>query len=98
VEEFEIFYFFKFDILEFFTIREWYHTSVSKARYGVLALIAGMGRSILDAKATQAVEELTRELVRRYTIIIVTHNMAQARRISDSVILLGSFFSCKVYG
>ncbi|SVB47755.1 uncharacterized protein METZ01_LOCUS200609, partial [marine metagenome] len=36
--------------------------------------------SALDAEATRAVEELMLELAGRYTILIVTHNMAQARR------------------
>ena len=44
--------------------------------------------SALDPAATQRVEELIRELRGRYTIIIVTHNMAQARRISDECIFM----------
>ena len=44
--------------------------------------------SALDAEATKAVEELMRELVGRYTIVIVTHNMAQARRVSDECIFM----------
>jgi phosphate transport system ATP-binding protein len=39
--------------------------------------------SALDPIATQAIEELMKELVKRYTIIIVTHNMQQAQRVSD---------------
>lgn len=39
--------------------------------------------SALDPIATQKIEELIRELKKRYTIIIVTHNMQQAARISD---------------
>jgi phosphate transport system ATP-binding protein len=39
--------------------------------------------SALDPIATQKIEELIRELKARYTIIIVTHNMQQAARISD---------------
>jgi phosphate transport system ATP-binding protein len=39
--------------------------------------------SALDPIATQRIEELMRELVQRYTIIIVTHNMQQALRVSD---------------
>jgi phosphate transport system ATP-binding protein len=38
--------------------------------------------SALDPVATAHVEELMRELARRYTIIIVTHNMQQAARVS----------------
>ena len=39
--------------------------------------------SALDPKATAAVEELIWKLRGEYTILIVTHNMAQARRASD---------------
>ena len=39
--------------------------------------------SALDPIATQKIEELIRELKKRYTIIIVTHNMQQAARVSD---------------
>ena len=39
--------------------------------------------SALDPKSTQKVERLIQELKREYTIIIVTHNMQQAARISD---------------
>jgi phosphate transport system ATP-binding protein len=39
--------------------------------------------SALDPIATQAIEELMKELVRQYTIVIVTHNMQQAQRVSD---------------
>jgi len=39
--------------------------------------------SALDPIATLKIEELMRELKRDYTIIIVTHNMQQAARVSD---------------
>lgn len=39
--------------------------------------------SALDPIATQKIEDLIRELKEEYTIIIVTHNMQQAARISD---------------
>jgi phosphate transport system ATP-binding protein len=39
--------------------------------------------SALDPIATQKIEELMYELKRDYTIVIVTHNMQQAARISD---------------
>jgi phosphate transport system ATP-binding protein len=39
--------------------------------------------SALDPIATQAIEELMLELVKQYTIIIVTHNMQQAQRVAD---------------
>ena len=44
--------------------------------------------SALDPKGTEAVEELTWELRGRYTIVIVTHNMAQARRASEECIFM----------
>ncbi|MHC4550475.1 MAG: phosphate ABC transporter ATP-binding protein [Planctomycetota bacterium] len=44
--------------------------------------------SALDPKATEAVEELLWELRGSYTILIVTHNMAQARRASDECIFM----------
>jgi phosphate transport system ATP-binding protein len=39
--------------------------------------------SALDPVATWKIEELMGQLVTRYTIVIVTHNMQQAARISD---------------
>ena len=39
--------------------------------------------SALDPIATQRIEELIYELKQNYTIVIVTHNMQQAARISD---------------
>jgi phosphate transport system ATP-binding protein len=39
--------------------------------------------SALDPIATQKIEELIVELKKQYTIIIVTHNMQQAARVSD---------------
>ena len=47
--------------------------------------------SALDPIATQKIEELIVELKKKYTIVIVTHNMQQAARVSDrtSFFLLG---------
>ncbi len=47
--------------------------------------------SALDPIATSKIEELLHELKKKYTIIIVTHNMQQAARIADEVgfMLLG---------
>ena len=47
--------------------------------------------SALDPQATAQIEELMRELKNKYTIIIVTHNMQQAARVSDDTgfMLLG---------
>jgi phosphate transport system ATP-binding protein len=39
--------------------------------------------SALDPIATLKIEDLMRELVKEYTIVIVTHNMQQAARVSD---------------
>ena len=40
--------------------------------------------SALDPRSTQAIEELIGELKKDYTIAIVTHNMQQAARVSDT--------------
>jgi phosphate transport system ATP-binding protein len=47
--------------------------------------------SALDPISTQRIEELMRELVEKYTIVIVTHNMQQAQRVSDYT----AFFSIR---
>ena len=39
--------------------------------------------SALDPIATKRIEELITELKAEYTIVIVTHSMQQARRLSD---------------
>lgn len=44
--------------------------------------------SALDVEGTRAIEELMLELKGRYTMVIVTHNMAQARRVSDECIFM----------
>jgi phosphate transport system ATP-binding protein len=44
--------------------------------------------SALDVEGTRAIEELMWTLRGRYTIVIVTHNMAQARRASDECIFM----------
>ncbi len=44
--------------------------------------------SALDPKGTEAVEELIWELRGEYSILIVTHNMAQARRASEECIFM----------
>lgn len=52
--------------------------------------------SALDPISTAKIEELVLELKNRYTIVIVTHNMQQAVRISDSTafFLLGELIEC----
>jgi len=39
--------------------------------------------SALDPISTSRIEQLVEELKQRYTIVIVTHNMQQAARVSD---------------
>jgi phosphate transport system ATP-binding protein len=39
--------------------------------------------SALDPGASQAIEELVQRLKQRFTVVIVTHNMQQAARVSD---------------
>ncbi|RMA45709.1 phosphate ABC transporter ATP-binding protein PstB [Bifidobacterium sp. wkB344] len=50
--------------------------------------------SALDPISTLAVEDLINELKRDYTIVIVTHNMQQAARVSDYT----AFFNLKAVG
>jgi phosphate transport system ATP-binding protein len=49
--------------------------------------------SALDPIATQRIEDLMQELVSEYTIVIVTHNMQQAARVSDRT----AFFTVEVH-
>jgi phosphate transport system ATP-binding protein len=44
--------------------------------------------SALDPRSTLQIEELMRELTKEYTIIIVTHNMQQAARASDTTVFM----------
>ena len=52
--------------------------------------------SALDPIATQRIEELIYELKSRYTIVIVTHNMQQAARVSNTTAFfwLGKLVEC----
>ncbi|WP_026454999.1 phosphate ABC transporter ATP-binding protein PstB [Saccharomonospora iraqiensis] len=50
--------------------------------------------SALDPISTQAIEDLMLELKENYTIVIVTHNMQQAARVSDTT----GFFNLKGVG
>ena len=52
--------------------------------------------SALDPISTSKIEELAMELKEKYTIVIVTHNMQQAVRISDrtAFFLLGELVEC----
>jgi phosphate transport system ATP-binding protein len=49
--------------------------------------------SALDPIATQRIEDLMQELISDYTIVIVTHNMQQAARVSDRT----AFFTVEVH-
>jgi len=44
--------------------------------------------SALDVDGTKAIEELMWSLRGRYTMVIVTHNMAQARRVSEQCVFM----------
>ncbi|MFN5600913.1 MAG: phosphate ABC transporter ATP-binding protein, partial [Acidimicrobiaceae bacterium] len=48
--------------------------------------------SALDPIATARIEDLMQEIKQQYTIVIVTHNMQQAGRVSDST----GFFTTEV--
>jgi phosphate transport system ATP-binding protein len=48
--------------------------------------------SALDPIATRIIEELMLELKKKYTIVIVTHNMQQAMRVADKT----AFFSVEI--
>jgi phosphate transport system ATP-binding protein len=52
--------------------------------------------SALDPISTLKIEELIEELKERYTIIIVTHNMQQAARVSDftAFLYIGELIEC----
>ncbi|NUP98314.1 MAG: phosphate ABC transporter ATP-binding protein [Armatimonadetes bacterium] len=52
--------------------------------------------SALDPRSTARIEELIVELREQYTIVIVTHNMQQAARVSDSTAFLyeGELIEC----
>ena len=50
--------------------------------------------SALDPISTLAIEDLINDLKERYTIVIVTHNMQQAARVSDQT----AFFNLKATG
>ncbi len=50
--------------------------------------------SALDPISTSAIEDLIDQLKSEYTIVIVTHNMQQAARVSDET----GFFNLKATG
>ena len=50
--------------------------------------------SALDPISTLAIEDLIKDLKEQYTVVIVTHNMQQAARVSDAT----AFFNLKAHG
>jgi phosphate transport system ATP-binding protein len=46
--------------------------------------------SSLDPNATDSIEKLVRTLVPEITVVIVTHNLAQARRVADDTMFLNA--------
>ena len=56
-------------------------TSISESKPDIILM--DEPASALDPIATLKIEELMRELAKNYTIIVVTHNMQQASRVSD---------------
>ena len=50
------------------------------------ALLMDEPCSALDPRATAHIEELMRDLSREYPVVVVTHNLAQARRVADHVL------------
>ena len=44
--------------------------------------------SALDPAATAKIEELIRQLIKEITVVIVTHNLAQARRVADATAVM----------
>ena len=54
-----------------------------EGRKGRFRYYDSRGKQITDPYKVARIEELVTELKKRYTIVIVTHNMQQAARISD---------------
>jgi phosphate transport system ATP-binding protein len=52
------------------------------------ALLLDEPTSSLDPVATESIEALIRQLAPRLTVVIVTHNLAQAGRVADQVVFL----------
>src|SRR5471030_3548414 len=91
-------------------VRDWLHTSalaLSGGQQQRLCIARALAvepeiilmdepASALDPIATQRIEELIYQLKTRYTIVIVTHNMQQAARVSDvtAFFWLGKLIEC----
>ena len=66
------------------SVSEMQMVEIAKAlSYGARIIIMDEPTSALDPISTSRIEELTLQLKKDYTIIMVTHNMQQAVRISD---------------
>ncbi|NPD30599.1 ATP-binding cassette domain-containing protein [Eggerthellaceae bacterium zg-1084] len=52
------------------------------------ALLMDEPCSALDVRSTQVIEELIASLKERYAVALVTHNLAQARRLGDDALFL----------
>ena len=65
-------------------------------RLCIARALVGSSMSALDPISTSKIEELAMQLKEQYTIVIVTHNMQQAVRISDrtAFFLLGELVEC----
>mgnify|MGYP002131180694 CR=1 FL=1 len=63
---------------------------------GILPKMVDEPTSALDPISTSKIEDLAMELKKDYTIVMVTHNMQQALRISDETafFLLGEMVEC----
>ena len=59
-------------------------------------LLMDESTSALDPISTSKIEDLVQELKKTYTIVMVTHNMQQATRVSDrtAFFLLGEIIEC----
>ncbi|MEK8210368.1 phosphate ABC transporter ATP-binding protein PstB [Paenibacillus sp. FSL L8-0696] len=51
-------------------------------------LLMDESTAALDPLSTQKIEELIKELKKEYSIVMVTHNLAQAARVSDQTVFL----------
>ena len=71
-------------------------TALKRAEQSPDLIVLDEPTSALDPISTSKIEELAMQLKEQYTIVIVTHNMQQAVRISDrtAFFLLGELIEC----
>ena len=71
-------------------------TALKRAEQSPDLIVLDEPTSALDPISTSKIEELAMQLKEQYTIVIVTHNMQQAVRISDrtAFFLLGELVEC----